>query len=57
VGDAQDLANGIEYLIKNPDLALQLAQQAKKEALEKYCFEQIAKEHNDFIHDVYHYYN
>ncbi|AJB47112.1 glycosyltransferase family 4 protein [Acinetobacter nosocomialis] len=57
VGDSQDLANGIEYLIRNPDFALQLAQHAKKEALEKYCFEQIAKEHNNFIHDVYHYYN
>lgn len=56
VGDAQELANGIDYLIKKPDFALQLAQQAKKEALEKYCFEQIAKEHNDFIHDVYNYY-
>ncbi|MFX9703699.1 glycosyltransferase family 1 protein, partial [Acinetobacter baumannii] len=51
-----DLANGIEYLIRNPDFALQLAQQAKKEALEKYCFEQIAKEHNNFIHDVYKFY-
>lgn len=52
VGDAQELANGIDYLIKKPDFALQLAQQAKKEALEKYCFEQIAKEHNNFIEEV-----
>ena len=56
VGDAQDLANGIEYLIHHPDEALKIAQQAKKEALEIYCFDQIAKEHNAFIHDVYNYY-
>lgn len=52
VGDAQDLANGIEHLIKHPDEALKIAQQAKKEALEIYCFEQIAKEHNAFVRAV-----
>lgn len=51
-GDAYSLAEGIEYLIEHPEEALALARQAKKEALEKYCFEQIAKEHNDFILEV-----
>lgn len=52
VGDAQDLAQGIEYLIQHPDEALKLAQQAKKEALDIYCFEQIAKKHDAFVHEV-----
>lgn len=52
VGDAKDLANGIEYLIQHSDEALQIAQQAKKEALEIYCFEQIAKKHNEFVQNV-----
>lgn len=52
LGDAQDLANGIEYLIAHPEEALQLAQQAKKEAIEKYCFEQIAKDHDVFVRSV-----
>lgn len=56
-GDAQSLADGIEYLIQHPDEALKLAQQGKKEALEKYCFEQIAKEHNLFIREVLEVYN
>ena len=37
--------------------ALKYAQQGKKEALEKYCFEQIAKEHNKFISEVVEYFN
>ena len=48
-GDAEDLANGIEYLVNHPEVALQLATQAKKEAMDRYCFEQIAREHNDFV--------
>ncbi len=56
-GDAQSLAEGIEYLITHPDQALQLAVQAKTEALERYCFEQIAKEHDAFIKDVYQHYS
>lgn len=56
-GDAVSLADGIEYLVKHPDEALKLAQQAKKEALEYYCFEQIAKEHHAFVVAVYEYYN
>lgn len=56
VGDAQDLANGIEYLIQHPDEALKIALQAKKEALEIYCFDQIAKEHNAFVHQVVDYF-
>jgi spore maturation protein CgeB len=48
-GDAEDLANGIEYLVNHPEVALQLAIQAKKEAMDRYCFEQIAREHNDFV--------
>lgn len=55
-GDANDLANGIEYLIQHPDEAFDLATQAKKEALEIYCFEQIAKEHHQFVQEVYTYY-
>ena len=54
--DAQSLANGIEYLIQHPDEALKFAQQGKKEALEKYCFEQIAKKHNAFVNEVYEFY-
>ena len=50
--DAISLADGIEYLISHPDEALKYAQQGKNEALEKYCFEQIAKEHNDFIFTI-----
>lgn len=56
VGDAQDLADGIEYLINHPDEALKLAIQAKKEALEIYCFEQIAKEHDAFVREVQQFY-
>lgn len=51
-GDATDMANGIEYLLKHPDEALALAQQAKKEALEKYCFDVIAKKHHEFVLQV-----
>lgn len=51
-GDALDLADGIEHLINHPEEAFQLAQQAKKEALERYCFAQIAKEHNEFVKKV-----
>lgn len=52
-GDAQSLADGIQYLIEHPDMALQLAEQGKKEALETYCFDKIAKKHHDFICEVY----
>lgn len=52
VGDAEHLAEGFEYLITHPEEALKLAQQGKKEALERYCFEQTAKQHNAFIHEV-----
>lgn len=52
-GDAQSLADGIEYLIQHPEEALKFAQQGKKEALEKYCFEQIAKEHNALVNEVF----
>lgn len=55
-GDAEDMANGIAHLIQHPELALQLAQQAKKEALERYCFDQIAKMHNDFVNTVVEHY-
>lgn len=51
--DAQSLADGIEYLIQHPDEALKFAQQGKKEALEKYCFEQIAKKHDEFIKIIF----
>ena len=54
--DAISLADGIEYLISHPDEALKYAQQGKKEALEKYCFEQIAKEHNSLINEVISFY-
>jgi glycosyltransferase involved in cell wall biosynthesis len=54
--DAQSLADGIEYLIQHPDEALKFAQQGKKEALEKYCFEQTAKAHNQFVEHVVSYY-
>ncbi|WP_180035816.1 MULTISPECIES: glycosyltransferase family 4 protein [unclassified Acinetobacter] len=57
VGDPEDLANGIEYLINHPDEALEIAQNAKQEALNIYCFEQIAKEHNKFISEVVEYFN
>ncbi len=53
VGDGQDLANGIEYLINHPEEALQIARQAKKEAVEQYCFAQIAKEHDAFVRHVH----
>lgn len=56
-GDPVDLANGIEYLLNNSEVALSLAKNAKREAVEKYSFEQIAKEHNEFIHRVYHFYS
>ncbi len=52
VDNASSLANGIEYLIAHPNEALALARQAKKEALERYCFKQIAREHNDFVQQV-----
>lgn len=55
-GDAQSLADGLIYLIDNPQQALRLAQQGKKEAVEKYCFEQTAKQHNDFVQYVFDYY-
>lgn len=55
-GDGEDLARGIEYLIKHPEFALQLAQQAKKEALERYCFAQVAKAQDSFVREVYDYY-
>lgn len=55
-GDAQSLADGLEYLITHPDEALKLAEQGKKEALEKYCFEQIAKQHHALVSEVYAYY-
>ncbi|WP_445660629.1 glycosyltransferase family 4 protein [Acinetobacter sp. F16] len=56
-GDAESLAEGIEYLISHPDEAMKFAQQGKKEALEKYCFEQIAKKHQQLIQEVYHHYH
>ncbi len=56
-GDAQDLADGIEYLITHKPEALKYAQQAKKEALDIYCFEKIAQQHNDFVNEVFEYYN
>ena len=52
-GDAQSLADGIEYLITHPDEALKYAQQGKKEALEKYCFEQIAKKHQALVQQTF----
>lgn len=57
VGDAQALADGIEHLINHPDDALMLATQAKKEALERYCFAQIAKAHDAFVRQVYTHYH
>ena len=51
-GDAKSLADGLEYLIQNPEEAFQFAQQGKKEALESYCFEQIAKKHNFLVEKV-----
>ena len=56
-GDGEDLAQGIEYLIDHPDMALQLAQQAKKEALERYCFAQVAKAQDSFVNEVYSHYH
>jgi glycosyltransferase involved in cell wall biosynthesis len=56
-GDGADLAQGIEYLITHPHVALQLATLAKKEALERYCFDQVAKEHDLFVREVFTYYN
>ncbi|MDQ8936586.1 glycosyltransferase family 4 protein [Acinetobacter rudis] len=55
-GDAESLADGFEYLISHPDEAFQMAVQGKKEALEKYCFEQIAKQHQALVSEVYCYY-
>lgn len=51
-GDSASLAEGLEYLINHRDEALKFAIQGKKEALEKYCFEQIAEEHNKFVAHV-----
>ncbi|XID75723.1 glycosyltransferase family 4 protein [Alkanindiges sp. WGS2144] len=55
--DAAALAEGIGYLITHPDEALALAKQAKKEAVERYCFAQIAKEHDAFVREVVAHYN
>ncbi|WP_347474013.1 glycosyltransferase family 4 protein [Acinetobacter thermotolerans] len=52
-GDVESLADGIEYLIQHPEEAFKFAQQGKKEALEKYCFEQIAKKHQLLVEKVY----
>ena len=43
--------------INHPEFALQLAQQAKKEALEKYCFAQVAKAQDSFVREVYKHYH
>lgn len=51
-GEAESLANGIKYLIEHPEQALKFAQQGKKEAVERYCFKQIAREHNTFVEKV-----
>lgn len=55
-GDSLSLAEGLEYLINNREEALQLAVQGRKEAVEDYCFEQIAKKHQEFILSVVDYY-
>lgn len=52
-GDAQSLADGLEYLMNHPEEALRMAKQGKKEAVEKYCFEQIGKEHAAFVKQVF----
>lgn len=56
-GDADDLANGIQYLIENPEISVQLAQQAKRDAVQKYSFEVISEQHHNFIEYVAKYYN
>lgn len=56
-GDAQSLADGLEYLISHQDVALRLATQGKKEALENYNFEAIGRKHVAFVKQVAEYYH
>lgn len=56
-GDAQSLADGLEYLINHSDVALRLATQGKKEALENYNFEAIGRKHVAFVKQVAEYYH
>lgn len=51
-GDAQCLADGLAHVIGHPDLALRLAKQGKKEALEHYNFDAIGSQHDVFIKQV-----
>lgn len=55
-GDAASLAEGLEYLVNHREEALQLAIQGRKEAVEDYCFEQIARKHCEFVIGVVDYY-
>lgn len=55
-GNAQSLADGIEYLLQHPEQALAYAKKGREEALEKYCFEEIAKKHNALVQEVYQHY-
>lgn len=51
-GDAQQLAEGLIYLIENPDKALEFAQVGLKESIEKYSFEKVAEQHDAFVRHV-----